>query len=240
VQSEDTWLALLTGYPDSPLAIAARLRLAQLDLRRGAVDEAQRLLTELRAHRVAHAATQGTTQPTRRLWLRGEPPESGLAFEPEPFRREAQRLADLIRANRDDPKYGSRPLQELACLDPQRPGYRTQLLALAERYPGARLYDNLMVLWVESLQDREERAAQLEACIRDFANEDAVGEAMFYLAEIEVQSRGEDQEQRRQAGIARLSEIVTRFGQTYWAQEAAKRLRILSPPAESTAARVPP
>lgn len=153
-------------------------------------------------------------------------------FDPQPCWREADRWYELILANRDDPNYGAAPLQELAGLDPHRPSYRRQLLHLAARYRNALLYDNLVVLWAAGETDREQRAANLAACIRSFPAEDAVAEAMFRLAQLEIQSRGEDQEQHRQAGIDRMAAVATRFADTRWGREAAERLRILQPPAE--------
>ena len=231
VQSEEIWRSLLKSYPDSPLAIVAGLRVAQLRLRRGEADEAIALLDSLQPSEPEPAATQSATQPVGYPRSRNGP-ESSLGFSPEPYWREARRLRELIRANSADPRYGTVPLAELAQLDPQRPGYRAQLERLAQRYRGAVLYDNLVVLWAAGLADRDERAAALEACIRDFPNGDAIGEAMFRLAELEIQSRGEDQEARRQQGTARMNEVAQRFGQTHWGREAAERLRLLTPPVE--------
>lgn len=233
VQSEETWLALLTGYADSPLAVAARLRLAQLNLRRGDVADALELLQHVRSHPTDHAATQASTQPSHRRWLRGSAPETSLAFDPEPYLREARRLRELILANQDDPAYGPTPLQKLAGLDPHRQTYRQQLLHLADQYRDARLYDNLVVLWAASLSDRDQRIAAFDACIRDFPDGDAVAEAMFRLAELEIQDRGEDQEARRQVGVARMRVVSERFADSRWGRAAADRLRILQPVEES-------
>ena len=240
VQSEDTWLALVKSYPTSPLAGVARLRLAQLLLRRGEVDGALKLLQPQDRAAPSTAATQSSTQPAPRRWLPGGTPEASLAFTPEPHRREGQRWYELVRGNVDDSRYGGRAIRELACLDPRRPGYREQLLRLAERYRDAPLHDNLMVLWAASLPEREQRAAALEACVRDYPAGDALPEALLHLAELEMQARPEDQESR-QRGLARMKLVAERHGPTYWGRQAAERLRAVPvPPELSAAARSTP
>ncbi|MGD8451067.1 MAG: hypothetical protein PVJ57_04555 [Phycisphaerae bacterium] len=234
VQSEETWLTLAEQHPDSPLAAAARLRLAQLRMRRGAVDEALALLDEAQRRAAAPAATQSASQPTPRPWLAEDVPERSLGFDPQPYIREAQHLAELIRANRPDPRYGDAPLVELAALDSRRPGYGDQLQQLAHRYRDALLYNNLVVAWAASQPDPQQRAQQLERCLQAFPDGDARAEALFRLAEIELQARGPDQERIRLAGVAHLREIVEHFGASYWGGEATERLRILPLPAETT------
>jgi len=234
VQSEPVWSNLLTQYPQSPLAVAARLRVAQLRLRRGAVDEALAVLTP-----VAPPAGPGT-QPAPRPLLHMGPPEASLKFEPDPYLFEARRLRELILANRDDPRYGAAPLQALAALDPHRPGYGDQLAHLADQYRDGLLYDTLVVRWASDTHDREQRAARLLACIERFPAGDALPEAMFQLAELEMHAFGAD-ESRRTAGLARLRDLAARFGQTCWGQLAAERLRMTESRTDSLTRRaVPP
>jgi hypothetical protein len=235
-QSEEAWRPLLNRYPESPFAIAARLRLAQLHLRRGEVDEAADLLAGLPRTSDARAPAQLSTRPVAPQWQSWSERERSLGFDPEPYLSEAHRLRELIAANRDDPKYGRTPLQELARLDPHRPTYRRQLLNLAQRYRDCLLYDNLVVAWAVAQPDRAERAAKLALCIYNFPDGDAVAAAMFQLGELEIQARGENAEQRRQEGIARLREVTQRFQGTYWAQAAAARLRAIEPAGEGAAA----
>jgi hypothetical protein len=233
VQSEAAWRALLSNYPDSPLSCAARLRLAQLSLRRGEVDQAMALLAELRKSAIRRPQTQAATRRIARVVLASREPESSLGFEAEPFLREGRRLEELIAANRDDPRYGTLPLKLLAELDPRRPGYRTQLLALAARYPDSLLYDNLIVQWAAAEPDRARRASLLEACANAFAGGDGAAEALFRLAELQIQWRGEDQQTRRLMGLANLRLLRERYPQTCWADEAAQRLQALQPRVEA-------
>ena len=161
--------------------------------------------------------------------LNARPPEDSLGFEPDQDLFEAARLRELIGNNCDDPQYGIAPLQALAALDPHRRGYRDQLQRLAAQYPHSRLYDNLVVRWASATADRAERAAKLLACTQRFIDGDAVPEAMFELADLEVQAFGTDDEARRSTGIARLRELVTRYGESCWAQRARERLRAVDP-----------
>ena len=232
VQSEEAWLPLLNRYPDSPLAIAARLRLAQLRLRQGQVTRALEFLSDLQPTSAEYPETQTSTQPTAHPLRRTAQPESSLGFESEPYLREGRRLYELITANQTDPKYGDLPLQQLAGLDPHRQSYLDQLLHLAGRYHDALLYDNLVVQWATAEPNRARRAAKLAACIRTFPDGDAAAEAMFLLAELEVRARGEGQETRRQTGLTRLRSTAERFPDGHWGRQAAERLRLLQPQSE--------
>lgn len=226
VQSEPIWTTLLTQYPDSPLAVAARVRVAQLRLRQGDADGALAVLTP--PERAAVTRSPASAKPPRRL-LRTRPPESTLDFEPEPYLAEAQRLRELIQANENDPRYGVAPLQALAELDSHRLGYREQLLRLALAYPDSLLYDNLMVRWAAAEPDRRVRAQKLLVCTQRFPQGESLPEALFQLADLEVQALGTGDEARRAAGMARMRELVARFGQTYWGRLAAERLKMLQP-----------
>lgn len=227
VESEPIWTNLLTAYPESPLAVAARRRVAQLRLRKGDVDGALAALA-LPALNTADQP-QPETQPKTRPFLRKRPPESSLEYDPDQDLFEAQGLRELILANRDDPKYGVEPLQSLAALDPHRPGYRNQLLHLIQRYPDSLLHDNLVVRWASAATDRADRAAKLLACIERYPAGDALPEAMFELADLESQALGSGDEARRAAGIARMRELIARFPQSCWARRATERLRIIAP-----------
>jgi hypothetical protein len=228
VQSAPSWSPLFTQYPESPLSIAAGLRLAQLHLRRGEIDQALERLSTVRQRGTATLERLNTTQPARGL-LRAALPESSLEFQPKPCLFEARRLHELITANRDDPRYGSRPLEELAALDPHRAQFHRQLLRLAARYPDSFLYDNLVVLWASTLPDQQLRAEKLEACTRRFSSGDALPEAMFRLAELEIQALGSADETRRAGGIERMRALANGFPGTCWGQAAAERLELLEP-----------
>lgn len=237
-ESEPIWTNLLSEYPDSPLAVAARLRVAQLRLRRGDVDGA---LAALAPQLLSEIAPASSGRPADRPFLRTQPPESSLDFDPEQDLFEIRRLRELILANHDDPRYGVGPLRALAGLDPHRVGYRTQLLRLAHAYPDSLLYDNLIVRWAGATRDRKERAARLLACIERFPDGDALPEAMFARADLEVQALGIEEADSRATGIARLREIVARFPDTCWGERARERLHMIEPmPPPATTRATPP
>lgn len=229
VQSEGIWLKLLKQYADSPLAVAAGLRLAELKLRAGEVDEALRNLRLVLDENGALGNGPTATQPRPHGLLTSGSPESSLGFQPGPYRLEARRLAELISANRDDRQFGNAPLTELAALDPRRGRYQEQLQRLAERFRDSTLYDNLVVRWASALPDIHERARELEACIQTFTSGDALPEAMYRLGSLEVQALAAEDESRRARGVARFREIVTQFPATCWAQSAAEHLAVLEP-----------
>ncbi len=228
VQSEAAWAALLSQYPDSPLALAAAIRLAQLYLRQAQPDRAQEMLEWVRAREPRAGASVPATQPTAKL-LAAVAPESTLNFEPEPYFFEAGRLAELIQENRDDPRFGNTPLVALAALDPRRAGYSEQLLLLAQEYEHGLLHDNLLVRWAAAQLDVESRAARLSECIAAFSGEDALPEALFRLADLEIQASTSDDPTRRARGVSRMRELSTRFGATFWGAAAADRLAMMDP-----------
>jgi outer membrane protein assembly factor BamD (BamD/ComL family) len=229
VQSQEAWFKLLKRYPDSPFAIQAGLRLAELQLRAGELDEAERNL-RFALDKSSRAGPGPTSKQARpRGVLSAAPPESSLDFQPKPYRREACCLAELIAENRDDPRHGNAPLIELAALDPRRAGYLEQLQRLAARYRDSSLYDNLVIRWATALPDLGERTAALEGCLRTFTTGDALPEALYRLACLETQALATEDESRRARGIARLHEIVARFPQSCWAERAAERLEVLGP-----------
>jgi hypothetical protein len=217
VQSEPIWTTLLRTHPDSPLALAARLRVAQLRLRKGDARTALEVLAEAPApHADAASPARDTVSPG-----------TSLGFDPGPYRFEIRRLREMIEANLPDPAnpdVGVAPLQALAALDPHRPGYRVQLQRLAHEHRDTPLYPNLVVRWANTNPDLEQQVADLRACVDRFAADDALPEALFQLAEIEVQGLGD--EASRKAGLERLRTITTRHADTCWAVLAAERLKV--------------
>lgn len=237
-QSAPAWAALLSQFPDSPLATAARLRLAQLRLRAGEVEAARQLLEP--APR-AGAPPPTATQPARPRLFQPPEAESSLQFDPAPFEFEIRRLRELIDANRSDPRHGDAPLIEWSALDRHRAGYDRQLLALAARYPGALLYDNLMVAWAVARPDATARYAALLACLDPLGDGDALPEALYHLADLEIQTLAGADDPIRGAGIARMRDVARRFPATCWGDKARERLEMLDPAYASVAgAGAPP
>lgn len=226
VQSEPVWTNLASQYPDSPLAVAARLRVAQLRLRQGDADGA---LAALAAPAATPADPPTDSRPTVDPLLSTPPPEESLDFDPAPYLFETQRLRELILANRDDPKHSVRPLQELAALDPHRERYKDQLQQLAHRYADSLLSDNIAVRWASAHSDRQQRATQLRACLELYPAGDALPEALFQLADLEIHYFGSENPAQRTAGLARLRALVEQHANSCWAALAAERLRLIEP-----------
>lgn len=221
VQSERPWTALLTQYPDSPLAIAARLRLAQLRMRAGRIEEALAVLDMPSVPRRG-ALLRGAAEPNR--------PEATLDFEPDEFVFHADQLRELIVHNcaADGLARDRAALQAIGGLDPHREGYRQQLVCLAAEYADRPIHDNLVVKWASTHEDRARRAALLRLCLERYPDGDAYPEALFHLADLEVQSLG-DNDARRQAGIAKLQQLARDYPHTCWGRLAAERVAILRP-----------
>lgn len=236
-QSEPVWTVLWKEYSNSPLSVAAGLRLAQLRLRSGDVDGATRVLAaQQRIGAVVARRLAPQTQPSSAGGIfRAPPAESTLDFEPEPFLREGRRLMEIITNNRGDPRWGDQPLIEFASLDPHRPQYLAQLRRMAHRYGDASLCDNLVVIWAVSIPDVAQRAAQLARCIEMFPDGDAVAEALFRLADLEIQSLSARDESIRMAGIARMRDLAARHAGSFWGDAASERLKMLEPQAPRAA-----
>jgi hypothetical protein len=119
-------------------------------------------------------------------------------------------------------------LQALASLDPHRSGYRTQLARLAATYADRPIHDNFVVRWASTHEDRAGRADLLRECLERFPDGDAYPEALFFLADLEVQTFG-DNDSRRQAGTAKLQQLARDYAHTCWGRLAAERVAILRP-----------
>lgn len=217
-QSDHVWTTLLAKYPESPLAVAARLRVAQLRLRDGQIAAALAVLNP--------PATVNAAIPPPISTL-----EANLGFDPQPYLFEIDRLRELILRNAppaDNLNQGTEALRALAALDPHRRGYQAQLRRLAHEFRTSPLYPNLVVRWADAHRDRATRVEKLRACVAAFPDDDAVIEALFQLADLEVQTPGD--EATRAAGLARLERIVAEHGDSCWARLAADRLRVFGRP----------
>ncbi len=222
VQSERVWAALLNQYPESPLATAAALRLAQLHFRRGDFARGIELLG---------AITQGpmppASQPSGEHLLASAPPEASLAYEAEPFLQEAWRLRELVSGNRNDPQYGNAPLEQFFRLDPHRVGYRQELQRLLDRFPDAMLADNLHVAYALSLPTPAGQASVLRELAERLPEGDARPEALSRLASIEIQLVQDTAELER--SLARLRDVAEAYRGTFWGAEAARVLALYPP-----------
>ena len=232
-QSEAHWSTLLSAHGDSPLALAAAVRLSELALRQGDVADAVEHLERVLSR--DWSPKEHNRRDTANLieYFAPEPAESSLGFETEPLLIEARRVYELISNNAGDTKYGVKPLEDFFRLDPRRPGYAEQVRRIMERYPDADLQDNLAVRWAMTAASWEERLSRLDLLLRRFSTGDAAAEAMFRMADINLQARGQTDRAVRRRGIAEMQVVTERFAGTVWGQLARQRLALLDPsPAE--------
>jgi len=179
------WRQLIDEYPDSLYAQPARYRLAVIATRRGQIDQAVRLLSELVDHDAALVG-QPQTMPAesgtlRNIFVRRR--ESAIPpVDLAAVKRNAEKLLELIQNNADDPKFGYKPLADLLNLDPHHPKWRTHLLDLAVRYSGSKLHDDLLVLYAVSEPDPRSRQRTLQRYADQFKDQDAGALALFELA----------------------------------------------------------
>lgn len=228
LESEPYWARLLTGSPRSGFAAVAALRLAQLNLRRGGVDDALRALDQ--ALLQSEPTTAPAPQGAMAALFRQPSLEAALEFDPRPYRREVRNLAALIRANRDDPGAGNAPLLDFASLDPRRPRYREQIARLADQYRATRLYDNLLLEWALAAPESTARMDLLNRILVQTPVGDARAELLFRLAELEFQNENPEVQARGQQRLHELADADADL----WSENARSFLRRVGVAASDT------
>lgn len=227
-QSEAHWSTLADAHSDSPLALAAAVRLAELSLRKGDVAKAVERLDAVLS-RDWEAPTKRAQPSNLSDYFAPDPAESSLGFQPEPLLFEARRIYELIINNAGDQTHGVEPLRDFFRLDPRRSGYPEQIRHLIDRYPNSEMADNLSVRWAMTAPSWEERMIRLDMLLPTYPNGDAACEAQFRQADIELQSRGQTDRAARQRGIAKMQLVAERCGDTVWGELARQRLALLAP-----------
>ncbi len=240
--SAATWEPLYTQYPECPASGVAMFRSAQLAARAGRIDAALELLNTM-IDRFASAAAAASTTPARgRTRLEKAPPTSTLDLQTRTVVREARGFRDLLQFNRDPhlvapPEIAAdAPLVEFLRLDPRHRQYAANLRELLDRYPTARLRDNLLLELVKTTTERSAslRIDELKRFIRMFEGRegtatgpelryDAVPEAYYRLAEAYL---GDG---RPGDALATFEEVVKRYPDSLWAEAAQKQVTSLGP-----------
>jgi hypothetical protein len=229
-QSEPHWATLWTAHTDSPLALAAAVRLAELAMRRGDVSDAlERLEVVLERNWQFNQMPERAAATSIEDFLAPEPAETSLGFEVDPLLSEARRMHELITQNADDPKFGSAPLQDFFRLDPRRPKYAEQIRRMMDQYPLSHLGDNLAVRWAMSAPSPVDRVLRFDMMLLSYPKGDAAAEAHFRLADIQLQTRGQSDPAARRRGIAEMQNVTEQYGNTIWGDLARQRLELLSP-----------
>lgn len=218
--SRPTWRMVYENGRRTPMAAAALVRLAQLDVRGDDIDQAlQRLRTLDRSFGQGEpesppASSLMTTVLTRK------PVEQTLGIIFDRYLLEGRRLLALLVENRD-PLYGYDPVVELLRFDPRSEHYRDNLRGLIERYPAAQIIDNAELEIALATPDSAERIGLLERCVQDHPNGDAVVEALHRLGE----AYGARQDSTRARGY--YERVMREHPDSIWRHTAEESLRVL-------------
>lgn len=225
--SAETWRMLVANRPKSTLGAVALLRLAQLDAREGdverAIDKLDTALHWLETDSQASRPSHVTGGPLSRALAR-QSPEASLLIRTDRIVLEAQRLKDLLKANRD-PLYSYDPLAGpqhpgehlpfgLLDLEPRHELYIQNLEKLKRQYPHCQIEDNIDLELAKATMDPNLRIQRLEACIQDFPEGDAAAEALFRLA-VAYKQNGHGPK-----SVEAFTQLEARHGESIWARQA--------------------
>lgn len=220
------WRFVLANAADTPAGDVAALRLAQLDARDGDMDRAvaklQTLLLE--DHSIAKAKPQTGGALTQALARRDV--QSSLRISTDRTLIKSQWLYHLIVDNRD-PIYGYDPLGGprvrgpephfgMLDLDPRDDQYADNLLRLEQHYPNCQLEDNIDLELADLAPDADTKIRRLNELITRFPGRDAIPEALLRLGLAYCEHGRPDR------GDETLRELIQRFPDSIWAQQAAR------------------
>ena len=226
--SRSTWRKIAEARPDTLLGAVASLRLAQLDARNGlverSIDRLESLLREFGAGSDTEASTDVVGNGLTDLWQR-DSPESGLGISRDRVLLEADRLRNLLVANRD-PLYGYEPIHGprrpaagatfgLLDLDPREERYAEKLQRLKEAYPNCQIEDNIDLEIAKSTEPPADQITMLQRCIERFPDRDAIPEVLFRLG---VAYKVTGQPGNSETTFARL---FNDYPESMWARQAA-------------------
>lgn len=251
--AELDWKRLVYNFPESGYSCAAMLHLAQIEARRGEVEQARTRLKTLLAgfplENVPPAADPASAGAFESDPEKSKHEASHVRAErnlPAAGRRvyllQARRLSDMIEFNDDpvvgfDPLCGSRvegrPSFGLLDIVPWVDTYVPNLQILKTAYAGSSWEDNIELELARTIEEPEARIIRLSALIEACAEKqcDAEPEARFLLASVyqQLQRPGEAAEQ--------LERLIRRFPTSIWASEARPMLAALTPEFDSGGSR---
>ncbi len=221
-KSRRSWELIEHNAPDTPSGADAMLRLAQLDVRDGNIDDAV-----IKLERLRDTFGQGDARPTKRTTVRAvgaimtrQPPESSLDI---PLTRKVlagRELLDLIRENRD-PLWDADPLVAMMHFDPRDSRYAENLRGILARYPGCQIADNIRLRIALTHADPDKRDAALRQCVERSQTGDARSEAIYRL--------GLARQDIRDLSSARrlFDDVVAEYPESLWREQAESKLRQL-------------
>jgi TolA-binding protein len=220
--SRHTWRMVYENGPRTPMAAVALVRLAQLDARSGDLDQARERLRILDRSFGRGAQESEPAGGLIDTVLTRKPVEQTLSIVVDRYLLEGRRLLDLLTENRD-PLYGNEPAVWMLRCDPKSEHYRDNLRKLTKRYPAAQITDNAELEIALATPGLAERIAQLQRCVGEHPNGDAVTEGLYRLGE----AYGEIQESARAREY--YEQVIRDHPDSIWRQPAEENLRVLPP-----------
>jgi hypothetical protein len=133
---------------------------------------------------------------------------------------EARKFQSFFERNHDA-RYGNEPLAEYMKLDPHYARFGENLVELRDRYPGAKISDEIAVQLANLHPSRVLRISQLRALSESKAGGSAVDHGLYLLG-VALQEDSQFEESREA-----LERLRSEFPDSVWAIEATKRLETL-------------
>ncbi len=244
-RSRDTWKTIVEKFPGAgPVAAVAMGRLAVLRARDGDLDGSLALLGRLRSET---AVDDGAAEPEAGAHDAGglavasmfgkAPVSSGLGIDTSIILLQARRLEDMLAACRDDarrplrdvlgerrgdPDLRVHPVQLLLWLDPEDSHYRANLTAIAHAFPQSTTGDYIENRLAGLIPSVFQRITRFRTITAKLNGRPAGAEALFRLAE------ALDEDSILDRAKATLDELVRRYPDSCWADEARERLSSLT------------
>lgn len=218
-RSRRAWEKIEANDPQSPPAVVAMLRLAQLDARVEQIDRA--LLRLDRLDLVFGHAVPGTDSPSREGMMRRKPPAASLGIPVARRVFDGRVLAHRLENNRD-PLYGDQPLAIFMTYDPKEADYTKNLESILDRFPGCRLQDNIELELAVAEEVVSARIAALERCVRQLPSSDSLAEAVFRLGVAHFEDKNTS------AAQAAFERVRGEFADSIWREQASMQLRKLT------------
>ena len=227
--SRRAWELIEANFADSPVAAVALLRLAELDARRGHIDDALARLERLEAlgETESMAARSSSNQKVAAL-MRRQPPVASLGISVPRRVIEGRKLRSLLVNNRD-PLYGDAPFRAYTSIDPRELNSVDRYGLIPRDFPSCQLTDNVNLRLAVAKTNLQDRAEALRDWVEQNDSGDAVPEALYLLGLAYAEQK------KTSEALAAVERVVSEFGDTVWGEQAELQLRRLErTPLETT------
>lgn len=248
-RSRSTWETLVEKFPDQEgVAVVALHRLALLELRAGRFDDALDLLRRLQTtladsgtaaggSRPGDVESAAAIEPGPGSMFTKAPASRGLGIDTAAIARQARRLAEMIRACRGDSPKPIRnvlhdggasgdetvhPLQVLTWFDAGDLHYGANLDGLAEAFPESATSGYIRIRQALLVPSVLQRITQLLSLASRLDGRPAGAAALFHLAQAYEDDSIIDEAK------ATLEELVRKYPESCWSDEAKDRLSSLT------------